>query len=159
MARHFSHRKVGTNENLLLHKLTTSCLFLSSGRRETPFLDARLRAQKYSANVNILNVTTVSPVSSSSSTMTERLTTASPKVYESGEDLNADALDDDDNETDGDDDDDVDEEQEADDVDDDSDVRDDFTVGKAKDSVFKGMLHGFFLEVFVLTFALKQLAT
>lgn len=95
-----------------------------------------MRAQKYSATLNAFNATTASPVSSSLSTTTERLTTASPspspqKVYESGEDLNADVLDDDDDATeDEDDDDDVEEDLEE-DGDDDSEVRDDFLVGKS----------------------------
>lgn len=134
MARHFSHWKVFLIPPKT-HNIRKTFPFFSSGRRETPFLDARLRAQKYSANANLWNITTASPISSSSSTTTERLTTASPappKVYESGEDLTVDVLDDDDDvtEDDDDDEDDVDEEQEE--EEDDSD----FLVGKLEKSVF-----------------------
>lgn len=94
-----------------------------------------MRAQKYSASLNVLGVTTASSVFSSSSITTQRLTTSSPsppphKVYESGEDLNADVLDDDDDITDVEEDDDDVEEDLEEDGDDDIDVRDDFLVGK-----------------------------
>lgn len=108
--------------------------FVSSGRRETPFLDARMRAQRYSASLNIFNATTPSPVTSSLSTTTERFTTASPsphKMDESGEELNAELLDDDDDATEDEEDDDDAEEDLEEDGDDDSDVRDDFLVGKS----------------------------
>lgn len=129
----------------------------SSGRRETPFLDARLRAQKYSAIANLWNITTASPISTSSSTSTttERLTTASPappKVYESGEDLNVDALDDDDDvaEDDDDEEDDVDEEQEG-----DEDDSDDFLVG----TIEKSISHPNSIAICVLFYRRRQSIT
>lgn len=106
-------------------------MFFSSGRRETPFLDARLRAQKYSPNFNAMDVTTASQLSSSSSTTTVRSTTAAQKLFESGEDLNADVLDDDDEISDDEDDDEDVEDEMEEDGDDESDVKDDFLVGKS----------------------------
>lgn len=114
-------------------------------------MDARLRAQKYSASMNIFNATTASSVISSVSTTTERFTTASPsprKMDESGEDLNAEVLDDDDDATEDEEDDDDAEEDLEEDGDDDSDVRDDFLVGKSVIAFSKACCMGIDQPVF-----------
>lgn len=62
-------------------------------------MDAKQKAQKYSATANVFNTTTISPFTAHTSTINYASSTAasaissSPRMYESGEDLNADILD------------------------------------------------------------------
>lgn len=111
MAGHIPHRKVVVDNELIRLKIEIFFIFFSSGRRETPFLDAKMKAQKYSEKFNTINATTVSPVSTtrgsegSYSTLESiSRTTHAPvtpgKVYESGEDTLGDTLDDDDDDED-----------------------------------------------------------
>lgn len=131
MARYFPNRKV------ILCKVSSSLDFFptdifemaygnfcfSSGRRETPHLDARMnKLNRYSIEANLRNLTTEAPDpqlfsstfdydNSSTSRNIPPSTTSAPKIYESGEDLNLDSSsnneeddddDDDDNEEDDD---------------------------------------------------------
>lgn len=113
-------KKMKWPDTFLIERLIWSTTFVdfnsffcrySSGRRETPFLDAKYKAQKYSEKLNSMNQTTVSPVSTTQANEVSysthdgfSRTTLAPvppaKVYESGEDLNGDILDDDDEDED-----------------------------------------------------------
>ncbi|XP_023311645.1 extracellular sulfatase SULF-1 homolog isoform X4 [Anoplophora glabripennis] len=81
-------------------------LIESSGRRETPHLDAKVaRLNKYSAAANAINLTTENPSTiggnyyqssyQPTSLLTASITTASPlpRIYDSGEDLSLDIVD------------------------------------------------------------------
>lgn len=62
-------------------------------------MDAKQKAQKYTAAANVFNTTTVSPFTVQTSTMNyasssvPSVTSSRPRMYESGEELNADVLD------------------------------------------------------------------
>lgn len=107
--------------------LKSHIYYFSSGRRETPYLDAKLnKLNKYSSEANLRNLTTERPytsytTSSYNTTSTFKfnmISTASPRVYDSGEDPTLESG----SESDDDNDDDIDDLDEDEDIDDEEDI-------------------------------------